>query len=124
MDEDFSELTPRLRTLEAELKASLDNEELKKRRGVLEREAMTLFYKGEYANARTRIQAFRDGPSDRMRLYLACSQAALALLQKDANLAAEAGRTYAVVKPAIGQFNADLRYISPAIQKVLANGAL
>ena len=120
----IAELTPRLRTLEAELKASLDNEDLKKRRGVLEREAMTLFYKGEYANARTRIQTFRDGPSDRMRLYLACSQAALALLQKDANLAAEAGRTYAVVKPAIGQFNADLRYISPAIQKVLANGAL
>jgi hypothetical protein len=120
----IAELTPRLRTLEAELKASLDNEELKKRRSALEREAMTLFYKGEYATARTRIQAFRDGPSDRLRLYLACSQAALALLQKDANLAAEAGRTYAVVKPAIGQFNADLRYISPAIQRVLANGAL
>ena len=120
----ITELTPRLRTLEAELKASLDNEELKRRRGVLEREAMTLFYKGDYATARTRIQSFRDGPSDRMRLYLACSQAALAILQKDANLAAEAGRTYAVVKPAIGQFNADLRYISPAIQKVLASGAL
>jgi hypothetical protein len=85
---------------------------------------MTLFYKGDYANARTRIQSFRDGPSDRMRLYLACSQAALALVQQDANLAAEAGRTYAVVKPSLAKFTADMRYISPAIQKVLANGAL
>ena len=120
----IAELTPRLRTLEAELKASLDNEEITRRRGVLEREAMTLFYKGDYANARTRLQSFRDGPSDRMRLYLACSQAALALVQQDANLAAEAGRTYAVVKPALAKFTTDMRYISPAIQKVLANGAL
>ena len=120
----IAELTTRLRTLEIELKASLDNEDLKRRRGVLEREAMTLFYKGDYANARTRIQSFRDGPSDRMRLYLACSQAALALVQKDASLAAEAGRTYSVVKPALGQFTSDMRYISPAIQKVLASGTL
>jgi hypothetical protein len=120
----IAELTPRLKTLEAELKASLDNEDLTRRRGVLEREAMTLFYKGDYANARTRIQSFRDGPSDRMRLYLACSQAALALVQQDASLAAEAGRTYAVVKPTLGKFSADLRYISPAIQKVLSSGSL
>lgn len=120
----IAELAPRLRSLEAELKATLDNADLRRRRGVLEREAMTLFYKGDYANARTRIQSFRDGPSDRMRLYLACSQAALALVQNDANLAAEAGRTYAVVKPALGQFSADMRYISPAIQKVLASGSL
>ena len=95
-----------------------------RRRTAAEREAVLLFHRGDYAGARQRLQAFPETPSPRMHLYLACSQAALAILNNDTSLAAAARRTYALARPNADQFATDLRYISPTIVKLLNGGAL
>jgi hypothetical protein len=94
------------------------------RRLSTERDALRLYLRGEYDRARAEIQAFPDDPSPRMRLYLACSQAALALLRGDDDLATEARRTYGAVKADAAAFATDFRYISPAVQQLLNGGAL
>ena len=89
-----------------------------------ERDALRLFLRGDYDVARQRLQAFGPDPSPRMQLYLASSQAALALLRKDEALAAEARRTYSRLRPHAATFEPDFRYISPAVRRVLNGGAL
>jgi hypothetical protein len=117
---DLSALETSLRNAAATTAAA----EAQRRRSTAEREAILLYFRGDYSGARSRLQAFSETPSPRMHLYLACSQAALALLNKDANLAAEARRTYSRAQSGGGQFTTDLRYISPAIVKVLNAGTL
>jgi hypothetical protein len=122
----LGQLRNELATLEASLKAAASTtgtaEALRRRRDA-EVEVMRLFYNGDYSGARTRVRAFAETPSERMHLYLACSQAALALLSNDSNLAAEARKTFALAKPAAGQLATDMSYISPAILKLLNSGA-
>jgi hypothetical protein len=89
-----------------------------------ERDAMRLFFRGDYAGARSHLEAFGQAPTPRMQLYLASSQAALALLRKDAALADQARRTYGEVKQHAATFEADFRYISPAVVQLLNGGAL
>lgn len=107
-----------------EAAAAAASADVTRRRLATEREAMRLYLRGDYDRARAQIQAFAEGPSPRMRLYLACSQAALAVLRGDAALADEARRTYGAVKGDAPTFVTDFRYISPAVQKVLNGGAL
>lgn len=95
-----------------------------RRRVATERDTMRLYLLGDYDRAQAQILAFVEEPTPRMQLYLACSQAALALLRGDAELAAEARRTYGAVKADTAKFAADFRYISPAVQKLLEGGAL
>lgn len=89
-----------------------------------EREAIFLFFSGDYQKAAgTLRRAIGSGhTSPRIHLYLACSQAALALLSgasRNEDLVQEARRQYALARPAENAFTADRRFISPRILELL-----
>ncbi len=89
-----------------------------------EREAIFLFFSGDYQKAAgTLRRAIGSGhTSPRIHLYLACSQAALALLSgasRNEELVQEARRQYALARPGENEFAADRRFISPKILELL-----
>ena len=121
---DLVRLEAALKAGTAEATAAAASADAARRRLATERDALRLYLRGDYDRARAQIQAFPEDPSPRMRLYLACSQAALALLRGDEKLATEARRTYGAVKADAAAFATDFRYISPAVQQLLNGGAL
>jgi tetratricopeptide (TPR) repeat protein len=87
-----------------------------------ERAGMRAFLSGDY---RAAIDVLKDlAPRDpRARLYVATSEAALALLETDtakkAALTSDAQRDWAAIAGARATFDADLQYVSPEIRRIL-----
>lgn len=92
-----------------------------------ERTAIRLFLAGDYEKSAAELQrAVSSGMSSpRIYLYLACSQAALALLagpSQNEALVQEARRHYTLARPSQNAFATDRRFISPRILELLDGG--
>jgi hypothetical protein len=88
----------------------------------LEREGLIAFYRGEYASAdRALSQVSKDVSTPRVAFYLACSRAALALLDgsSGADRLRAAKTLYASAQPTQPGLQADRRYVSPVILDAL-----
>jgi hypothetical protein len=93
-----------------------------------ERTGVLLFLSGKYKeSAATLEQAVGSGiTSPRIHLFLASSRAAQALLAAPDDrpaLVAAARRHYELARPAAATLQADQRFISPSIQKLLSSGS-
>jgi hypothetical protein len=88
-----------------------------------ERLGIGQFYRGEYADAVTALTSLSTGVRPRVLLYLACSKAALALIERDPQkrktLEQEARQHFAHVRDQRAAFSTDLRYVSPSIIQIL-----
>jgi hypothetical protein len=88
-----------------------------------ERLALSEFYRGRYDAAVAALSQITGGGSPRTRFYLACSKAALALIEPDAarrqSLEAEALAAIDPVRVQLQSLELDRRYVSPRILVVL-----
>ncbi len=103
-------------------RSSLDK--LKDRLGALlvERQGVQAFLQGQYEAALQTLTGLvkRGGASPRAQFFLACSQAALGLLQGGAtSQLAGARATYRAARQQQGQFTRERRFVSPRILQVL-----
>ena len=87
------------------------------------RSGLRQFYRGEYAGAIAELAPLGGRARPRADFYLACSKAALALLERDPErrklLEQEARQHVAPVKDGRAAFAADFRYLSPRILAIL-----
>lgn len=107
----------------AEFTASIVRVEEEVRRGDLERRALRLFFAGKYEDVIKELSepAAQAGARPRLHFYLACSNAALALLKgKDGDAQLKAAQEqYRRAQPQQNRFTQDRRYISPRILEAL-----
>ena len=93
----------------------------------LERQALSAFYHGDYRGALTMLERATSQdprPSPRDFLYMACSEAALALLDgRDVASRMEHARAlFARARPQENDFSLDRQYISPRLLRELEGG--
>jgi hypothetical protein len=91
----------------------------------IEREAVRQFFRGDYHGAKATLESSVNNKrvSPRIYLYLACSNAALSLLDgpsRNDALLQQARQQYAQAQPQRNPFTADRQYISPRILELLA----
>jgi hypothetical protein len=91
----------------------------------IERDAVRQFFKGDYQGAKMTLESSVNNGlvSPRIYLYLACSNAALSLLDgpsQNTALLQQARQQYAQAQPQRNPFTADRQYISPRILELLA----
>jgi hypothetical protein len=88
-----------------------------------ERDGILAFYRGDYATAKLRLEPLTTGPDPTPRawLYLACSEAALALVQRrDLPARMERARQlFARARPRENDFRLDRQFISPRLLQEL-----
>jgi hypothetical protein len=117
--EKLDAIDPRNRTVFAarSLMAASASDDQKERLGVGQ------FYRGEYADAVAALSPLSDSGRMRAHLYLACSKAALALIERNPekrqSLEREARQHLQPVRARPAAFASDLRYLSPSIVQML-----
>jgi hypothetical protein len=107
---------PLIVTAQQQLAATLGNSQR-------ERLGLSEFYRGRYDAAAAALTEVSGDISPRVRFYLACSKAALSLIETDERkrqaLEAEARRAVDPVRQQVQALGVDRRYVSPGILAVL-----
>lgn len=88
------------------------------------RAGLLLYYASNYTAAATLFQGAlqRGGAAPRLYLYLACSIAALSLVNDNPADLVTARTYFAQARPQQNRYTADWRYISPSIRRALESG--
>lgn len=84
-----------------------------------EREAIRLYFSGQYADAANRLAQEGNGASPRGYFYLACSRVALAILGQGGQSALDDARSLLGRAGNPQQFAEDRRYVSPRVLRLL-----
>jgi hypothetical protein len=84
-----------------------------------EREAIRLYFSGQYADAAARLAQEGNGASPRGYFYLACSRVALAILGQGGQSALDDARSMLGRAGNPQQFAQDRRYVSPRVLRLL-----
>ena len=86
----------------------------------LERDGLTAFYHGDYQRALDTLgRVGADVKTPRVAFYMACSTAALGLMQEDKSKLQKAHELFLQARPKDNPFTADRKYISPRIIRIL-----
>jgi hypothetical protein len=86
----------------------------------LERDGLMAFYRGDYQRALDTLgKVAADVKTPRVAFYLACSTAALGLIQDDKSKLQRAHELFQQARPKDNPFTVDRKYISPSIIRVL-----
>jgi hypothetical protein len=114
---------PALVSMRTAITQGLDQDAAKLTQGQLaaaERNGIVAFYSGEYAQAISLLQTLPSN-SPRASFYLACSNAALSLVegQKDPTRLQTARQQYSRARASENRFEPDRKYISPRILRLL-----